>query len=75
MEQFIFFNGSIRDLIDIKFADPAGPKANEPKGYTIVNFTLSNIPTDKALIPGLPSTFIPVPMVKRRCEKKKLLRN
>ena len=69
VEQFIF-NGSIGDLIDIKFADPDGPNADEPKGYAIVNFPLSNIPADKALIPGLPSTYIPVPMVKMRCEKK-----
>ena len=44
VEQFIF-NGSIGDLIDIKFADPDGPKADEPKGYAIVNFPLSNIRT------------------------------
>ena len=44
VEQFIF-NGSIGDLIDIKFADPAGPNANKPKGYAIVNFPLSNIHT------------------------------
>ena len=69
VEQFIF-NGSIGDLIDIKFADPAGPKADEPEGFAIVNFPLSNIPADKALIPGLPSTYIPIPMVKMRCEKK-----
>ena len=44
VEQFIF-NGSIRDLIDIKFADPVGPKADETKDYVIVNFPLSNILT------------------------------
>ena len=68
-EQFIF-NGFIGDLIDIKFADPAGPKADKPKGYVIVNFPLSNIPADKAFISGLPITYIPVPMVKMRREKK-----
>ena len=68
VEQFIF-NGSVQDLIDIKFSDPYGPKADEPKGYAIVRLPLSAIPADKPLIPGLPSTHIPVPMVKMRCKK------
>ena len=65
VEQFIF-NGVVGDLIDIKFADPDGPKAEEPKGYAIFNFPLSTIPSDKALIPGLPSMYIPVSVVKMR---------
>ena len=69
VEQFIF-NGSVGDIIHIKFADPAGPNANEPKGYAIVDFPLSTIPSDKPLIPGMPSTCIPIPMVLLCCNAK-----
>lgn len=69
VEQFIF-NGSVGDLIDIKFADPAGPNAADHRGYAIVHFPLSTIPADKPLIPGFPSTYSPVLMVKMRCERK-----
>ena len=69
VEQFIF-NGAVRHLIDIKFADLAGPKADEPKGYAIVNFPFSAISAgDKVFIPGLPSAYILVSMVNMlRCE-------
>ena len=69
VEQFIF-NGSVGDLIDVKFADPAGPNANELKGYAIVDFPLSTIPADKALIPGMPPTYIPIPVISLRCNAK-----
>ena len=69
VEQFIF-NGSVGDLISIKYADPAGPNADEPKGYVIVDFAMSDIPEDKKLIPGMPRTCVPISMVKMSCENK-----
>ena len=69
VEQFIF-NGSVGNLVAIKFADPAGPNADDPEGYAIVDFPLSTIPAHKNLIPGMPSTHVPIPMVKMRCERK-----
>ena len=67
----VMLNCSIGDLIDIKFADPAGPNADKPKGCAIINFPLSNILADKALIPGLPSTYTLRPYIWSKCAVKR----
>ena len=68
VEQNIF-NGSVGTLRSMHFTDPAGLDADDPAGYEIVDFPHSTIPHKDRLIPHLPATCVPVPIVKVRCEK------
>ena len=68
VEQNIF-SESVGELLSMHFADPAGPDAEDPVGYAIVDFPHSTIPHEDRLIPHLPSTCVPVPIVKARCDR------
>jgi hypothetical protein len=37
--------------------------------YVVVNFPESTIPEEQKLIPNIPKTCVPIPIVTRRCEK------
>jgi hypothetical protein len=63
------YNGAIGDLKSLHFDDKNGPLVNGPKGYAIVDFPSSSVPENKCLVPGFPSTCIPVPIATFRCEK------
>ena len=66
-------NGSVGTVRDICYKNKEG---NTPEGddsvyvYAIVEFPDSTVPENEAMIPGRPSTWIPIPLVQRRCEKK-----
>jgi hypothetical protein len=53
----------------LHFEDKTGPLVNGPKGYAIVDFPDCSVPENKSLVPGMPSTCIPVPIAMFRCEK------
>ena len=63
------YNGAIGDLKSLHFEDKTGPLVNEPKGYAIVDFPACSVPENKSLVPGMPRTCIPVPIVMFCCEK------
>ena len=68
VEQNIF-SESVGELLSMHFADPAGPDAEDPVGYAIVDFPHSTIPHEDRIIPHLPATCVPVPIVKARRDK------
>ena len=38
--------------------------------YVIVDYPDSTVPEEQKLIPNKPATYVPIPLVTRRCEKK-----
>ena len=71
--EYKLMNGSVGTVRDICYKNKEG---NTPEGddsvyvYAIVEFPDSTVPENEAMIPGIPSTWIPIPLVQRRCEKK-----
>ena len=71
--EYKLMNGSVGTVRDICYKNKEG---NTPEGddsvyvYAIVEFPDSTVPENEAMIPGRPSTWIPIPLVQRRCEKK-----
>jgi len=43
--------------------------SNDLQQYAVVDFPDSTIPDDWKLIPNMPRTWVPIPLMKRRCEK------
>jgi hypothetical protein len=64
------FNGSVGDLKSIHYAHSSGPNADIPKGYAIVDFPQCTISEEKKLIPGMPRTCVPVPIIEVCCAKR-----
>ena len=61
-------NGSVGTIIEIVYGHPMGP--NNPGSlplYVATKFSESTL--DYSLIPGPPSTYIPIPVTTNRCEK------
>ena len=74
--EYKLMNGSVGTIMDICYKNKEG---NAPEGddsvyvyASIVEFPDSTVPENEAMIPGRPSTWIPIPLVQRRCEKKML---
>ena len=63
-------NGSIGTVIDIRFRSKEGPSDDNGGAYCIVDIPLSTIPANEALIPGMSSKWVPIPVVTNRCERK-----
>ena len=65
-------NGSIGIVREIVYKDAIGPKGDTIQfpAYEVVEFPYSKIPEDKKCFPDKPSTWIPIPVVTERCEKK-----
>ena len=63
------FNGSVGDLKSIHYAHSSGPNADIPKGYAIVDFPQCTISEEKKLIPGMPRTCVPIPIIEVRYTK------
>ena len=63
------FNGSVGDLKSIHYTHSTGPNADIPKGYAIVDFPQCTIPEEKKLIPDMPFTCVPAPIIEVCCTK------
>ena len=61
-------NGSVGVVTQICFSNSSG--ASDGTEYVIVDFPNCSVPEDDALIPGMPPTCVPIPVVEVRCEKK-----
>ena len=69
--EYKIINGSIGVVRDIVYKDHSGPNNEEAlPEYVIVDFPESTIPEEEKSLPNLPRTFVPVPVVDIRCEKK-----
>lgn len=62
-------NGSVGTVKRICYKNPEGPANPDKTDYVIVEFPNSTIPEEDALIPGMPPTWVPIPLVTERCEK------
>ena len=72
--EYKIINGSIGVVRDIVYKDHSGPNNEEAlPEYVIVDFPESTIPEEEKLLPNLPRTFVPVPVVDIRCEKNAVL--
>ena len=64
-------NESVGTVKDICFRYPEGDrKSGDDMVYVVVDFTDCTIPDHQKLIPNKPRTWVPIPMVQRRCERK-----
>jgi hypothetical protein len=69
--EYKLMNGSVGIVRDMCFKFPQGDQnSDDETKYVVVEFPDSSIPEDKKLIPGKPATWVPIPLVKNRCEKK-----
>jgi hypothetical protein len=69
--EYKLMNGSVGTVRDICFQHPDGDKNTEDEmKYVVAEFPDSTIPEGQNLIPGQPATWVPIPLVQRRCERK-----
>jgi hypothetical protein len=71
LENFIveykLMNGSVGVVQDLCFKQADG--SQDDKMYVVVEFPQSTIPEASKMIPNKPTTWVPIPLVTRRCEK------
>eukprot|EP00984_Skeletonema_dohrnii_P031047 scaffold23084_cov153-Skeletonema_dohrnii-CCMP3373.AAC.2 len=72
-------NGAVGKVVSLCYKHANGPYPDEDDDhrdyddelqYAIVDFPECKIPEDSKFFEGLPRTYIPVPIVEERCEKK-----
>lgn len=71
--EYKIMNGSVGTVKDICFENKEGDAMDDDGSvyvYAVVEFPDSTVPENKAMIPGKPSTWIPIPLVQCRCERK-----
>jgi hypothetical protein len=69
--EYKLMNGSVGIVRDMCFKFPQGDQnSDDGTKYVVVEFPDSTIPENKKLIPGKPATWVPIPLVQNRCEKK-----
>lgn len=61
-------NGSIGVIVDICYDCEEGPSNPNAQMYVVVDFEDSTLP--EPLIPGKPSTWVPIPVITQQCEKR-----
>lgn len=60
--EYGLYNGAMGRIKKIVFPDKDGSQKNTQLGYAIAEFERSTIPEDDKLIPGMPRTYVPVPV-------------
>jgi hypothetical protein len=65
--EYKLMNGSVGVVQGLYFSNSQGQP--DDKMYVVVNFPESTIPEERKLIPNMPKTCVPIPIVTRRCEK------
>jgi hypothetical protein len=69
--EYKLMNGSVGTVQEICFRHANGYGDQDDKmKYVVVEFPDSTIPEHRKLIAGKPSTWVPIPLVQRRCERK-----
>jgi ATP-dependent exoDNAse (exonuclease V) alpha subunit len=72
VEEWHILNGSIGTVVDIIYDHVDGPMApgNPLPLFVVVDFPCSNVPEDKKCFPHLPRTYVAIPVIHERCERK-----
>ena len=65
--EYKLMNGSVGVVKKLCFSNPEGTP--DEKMYVVVDFPDSTVPDEQKLIPDEPATYVPIPLVTRRCEK------
>jgi ATP-dependent exoDNAse (exonuclease V) alpha subunit len=66
--EYKLMNGSVGVVKELSFSNPEGTP--DEKMYVVVDFPDSTVPDEQKLIPDKPASYVPIPLVTRRCEKK-----
>jgi hypothetical protein len=72
VEEWHILNGSIGTVVDIIYDHTDGPMAqgNPLPFFVVVDFPCSNVPEDKKCFPHLPRSYVAIPVIHERCERK-----
>ena len=65
--EYKLMNGSVGVVKDLCFSNPEGTP--DDNMYVVVDFSESTIPDEQKVITDMPSTYVPIPLVTRRCER------
>ena len=69
--EYKLMNGCVGVVKEIVYKSTSGPaNKDELPVYVIVDFPSCTIPLEDALVPNMPPTCVPVPVVMDQCEKK-----
>ena len=62
-------NGALGTVRDIHYEDPGAMGCKDAKFYVVVEFPKCTLTTP--LIPGKPTTWVPIPVIEARCDLQK----